>query len=117
MDGERITLRMESEDVQVMDEFLQSHPEISNRSQLIRVALRNYMERDAPLERGNTLSIRLGERFMGSLTKLSNGGMAESEEEVAKRIIERFLMPQDIFEDAAKEAFKAYDSYAEIAKR
>lgn len=108
---------MESEDVQEMDDFLRSHPEISNRSQLIRVALRNYMERDAPMERGNTLTICLGERFMGTLTKLSNGGMAGSEEDLARGIIERFLMPQDIFQEAAKQAFQSYDAFAEIAKR
>lgn len=117
MDGERITLRMESEDVQEMDDYLRFHPEISNRSQLIRVALRNYMERDAPAERGNTLNITLGERFMATLTKMSNGGMAESEEDLAKGIIERFLMPQDVFQDAAKQAFQSYDAFAEIAKR
>ena len=117
MDGERITLRMETEDVHYMDEYLQEHPEVSNRSQLIRIALRNYMERDAPAGQNDTLSIKVGDRFMKTLTKLCNGGFAETEEEVAMRIIERFLMPKEVFEDAAKEAFKSYDSYAEIAKR
>ena len=117
MVSERVTLRMEAEDVQYMDAYLQFHPELSNRSQLIRIALRNYMERDAPAEQSGTLSIRMGERFMKTLTNLCNSGLAENEEELARRIIERFLMPKEAFEDAAKEAFKFYDSYAEIAKR
>ncbi len=117
MAQERVTLRMESRDVQDMDDYLEDHPEISNRSQLIRVALRNYMERDAPAESDSTLNIHLGDRFLATLTKLRNAGMAESEEEMAKMIIERYLMPEDVLAEQAKNAFTSYDSYAEIAKR
>ena len=46
MEGERITLRLEGEDLELIDEFIDGHPEISNRSQLARIALRAFIERD-----------------------------------------------------------------------
>lgn len=46
MEGERITLRLEGEDLELIDDFIDGHPEISNRSQLARIALRAFIERD-----------------------------------------------------------------------
>jgi Arc/MetJ-type ribon-helix-helix transcriptional regulator len=46
MEGERISLRLEGEDLELIDEFIEGHPEISNRSQLARIALRAFMDRD-----------------------------------------------------------------------
>ena len=46
MEGERITLRLEGEDLELIDDFIEGHPEISNRSQLARIALRAFIERD-----------------------------------------------------------------------
>jgi Arc/MetJ-type ribon-helix-helix transcriptional regulator len=46
MEGERISLRLEGEDLELIDEFVEQHPEFSNRSQLTRRALRAFIERD-----------------------------------------------------------------------
>lgn len=46
MEGERISLRLEGEDLELIDEFVEEHPEFSNRSQLARKALRAFIERD-----------------------------------------------------------------------
>ncbi len=46
MEGERISLRLEGEDLELIDEFIEGHSEISNRSQLARIALRAFIERD-----------------------------------------------------------------------
>jgi Arc/MetJ-type ribon-helix-helix transcriptional regulator len=43
MDGERITLRLESEDLELIDRFIDESEEISNRSQLARIAIRSYI--------------------------------------------------------------------------
>ena len=45
MDGERISLRLEPEDLVLLDEFIQKHPEYSNRSNFARVAIRSFIER------------------------------------------------------------------------
>ncbi len=44
MDGERISLRLETEDLELLDEFIEKHPEYSNRSNLARVAFRSFIE-------------------------------------------------------------------------
>jgi len=46
MEGERISLRLEGEDLELIDDFIDGHPEFSNRSQLARIALRAFIERD-----------------------------------------------------------------------
>ncbi|WP_400207235.1 ribbon-helix-helix domain-containing protein [Candidatus Methanomassiliicoccus intestinalis] len=55
MDGERISLRLESEDLELLDEFIESHPEYSNRSNLARVAIREFVE-NSGLSKRNTRS-------------------------------------------------------------
>jgi metal-responsive CopG/Arc/MetJ family transcriptional regulator len=55
MEGERISLRLEGEDLVLIDDFIEGHPEISNRSQLARIALRAFIERD-----GGTQAISSG---------------------------------------------------------
>ncbi len=117
MDGERITLRMEPEDIHLMDVFLDDNPEFANRSQLMRIALRNYMRRDAPAEEGDGLTIRLGDRYMRALSSLKERGFAHSEARMVEQIVERTLAPRETFEDAAKNAFEAYDMYSEIVKK
>ncbi len=59
MDGERISLRLESEDLEILDEFIERHPEYSNRSNLARVAIREYIETS---DDANPKTRSLGER-------------------------------------------------------
>jgi len=44
MDGERITMRLESEDLELLDGFLEKHPEYASRSHLARIAIREFIE-------------------------------------------------------------------------
>jgi Arc/MetJ-type ribon-helix-helix transcriptional regulator len=46
-DGERITLRLEQEDLVLIDEYIEDHPEYSSRSHLARIAIRSMIEGDA----------------------------------------------------------------------
>lgn len=50
-----VSLRMGNEDIQAMDSFIESHPEVGGRSLFIRNAIRQYISRDAeiPAETGN----------------------------------------------------------------
>ena len=45
-DGERITLRLEQEDLVLIDEYIEKHPEYSSRSHLARIAIRSKIEGD-----------------------------------------------------------------------
>ena len=49
-DGERITLRLEQEDLVLIDEYIEDHPEFSSRSHLARIAIRSMIEGDAGAE-------------------------------------------------------------------
>jgi len=44
MENERITIRLDPEDLKLLDEFIAESREFSNRSQLARVAIRAYVE-------------------------------------------------------------------------
>ena len=46
-DGERITLRLEQEDLVLIDEYIEKHPQFSSRSHLARIAIRSLIEGDA----------------------------------------------------------------------
>ena len=44
LENERITLRLDAETLRMIDEFIQSSNEFTNRSQLARAAMRAYVE-------------------------------------------------------------------------
>ena len=44
LEGERITIRLDADDLKLIDEFIASSNEFSNRSQLARSAVRAYIE-------------------------------------------------------------------------
>lgn len=44
LENERITLRLDAEDLRLIDEFIVASNEFSNRSQLARAAIRAYVE-------------------------------------------------------------------------
>jgi Arc/MetJ-type ribon-helix-helix transcriptional regulator len=49
-DGERITLRLEQEDLVLIDEYIEKHREFSSRSHLARIAIRSMIEDEAGAE-------------------------------------------------------------------
>jgi metal-responsive CopG/Arc/MetJ family transcriptional regulator len=44
LENERITIRLDQEDLKILDEFIAESREFSNRSQLARAAIRAYVE-------------------------------------------------------------------------
>lgn len=46
-EGERITLRLEQEDLALIDEYIEEHPEYSSRSHLARIAIHSLIEQEA----------------------------------------------------------------------
>ena len=44
LEGERITIRLDADDLKLIDEFIADSNEFSNRSQLARAAVRAYIE-------------------------------------------------------------------------
>ena len=54
LENERITLRLDAETLRMIDEFIESSNEFTNRSQLARAAMRAYVEMRAGGTEGTT---------------------------------------------------------------
>jgi metal-responsive CopG/Arc/MetJ family transcriptional regulator len=54
LENERITLRLDAEDLKLIDEFISGSNEFSNRSQLARAAIRAYVEARTGTSEGTT---------------------------------------------------------------
>lgn len=47
MDDDKVTIRMGTEEIQIMEAYLLDHPELGSRSNFVRTAVREYINRDA----------------------------------------------------------------------
>ncbi len=54
LESERITIRLDADDLKLIDEFISNSNEFSNRSQLARAAVRAYIEMRAGAGEGTT---------------------------------------------------------------
>lgn len=63
-EGKIISLRMGNEDIQMMDAFIESHPEVGGRSLFIRNAIRQYISRDAEVPETETSNNRDGKTLV-----------------------------------------------------
>jgi Arc/MetJ-type ribon-helix-helix transcriptional regulator len=78
MDGERITLRLEAEDLDLIEKFVERRPEFSNRSHLARVAIRAFIQgaqgSSAPEEKGNRVAIDVPRAILREIEELVRNG-------------------------------------------
>jgi hypothetical protein len=110
MDDERITLRMGPSDVQMMDDYLEEHPELGTRSQFIRIALRKYMKGDSQSTSPDSKSgifVRFNTVELAALHLLKQRGKCLNEEEYVRRCVTDAITPktsaeehEDIFKTA-----------------
>jgi len=93
MDGERISLRLEKEDLELIDEFIKAHPEVSNRSQLARLAIRSYIEGDSGLGADQDLiTVELPRAARKSIEAWVTAGVYKSvADAIEKCVSERFI--------------------------
>ena len=75
-DEKIVSLRMGTEEVQKMDDFLEGHPELGGRSLFIRTAIRQYIDRDAdvPTSNKNTVTVRLARTELETLQSMVDDG-------------------------------------------
>ncbi|MBI4416267.1 MAG: hypothetical protein HY557_04715 [Euryarchaeota archaeon] len=71
-ENERITLRLEKDNLQLIDAFLEGHPEFRNRSQLCRNAVQSFI--DSVTHGGNQVSIRIPARVLEAIDHLVSEG-------------------------------------------
>jgi Arc/MetJ-type ribon-helix-helix transcriptional regulator len=98
MDDERITLRMGTRDVQMMDEFLEEHSELGwSRSQFIRAAIAKYIKGDVKTSLENDKAdgtfVRLPARYVAAMRLAVDRGMYNDEGDFIVSCLRKELDP------------------------
>ncbi len=86
---DRITLRLEQKNLELIDEFLQSNPSYKNRSQLCRDAVQAFIE--SVTQGGNTVQIRVPKYYLDLIDHLVAQGYFLSREHAIVRAIEEWF--------------------------
>jgi Arc/MetJ-type ribon-helix-helix transcriptional regulator len=117
MDGERITLRLETEDLELIDEFVEKRPEFSNRSHLARVAIRAYIEgangSPASEERGARVTVEVPRAVLHILSTMVKEGYYNSIGGAIEETIRKEFVTKEHLEDAKRRALEARKSTPE----
>ena len=98
MDDERITLRMGTRDVQMMDVFLEEHSGLGwSRSQLIRAAVTKYIKGDAEStpsdNKASGIFVRLAPAEAAAIHLAMETGPYITEEEFIRDCLRREMAP------------------------
>jgi len=115
-EGTKITIRMGSEEIQKMEDFMAEH-DIGNRSDFIRDAIRGFIDvHTNPVSADSTESgifVRLGEVHMETLEMLKRDGICFDIEEFARKCVLDRIVTQESEKDSIDRAIKA----AQMASR
>ncbi|QLH74025.1 MAG: hypothetical protein HPY73_00190 [Methanomassiliicoccales archaeon] len=117
MDGERISLRLEPEDLELIDDFVEKHPEFSNRSHLARIAIRSFIERDEGIHLKNSadrVSIRVPGAVHSIIERMVEMGYYSSFESAVEEVLRREFLPKDKIEEVKG---KLFDGERKILER
>ncbi len=88
-ENDRITLRLEQKNLELIDEFLASNPNYKNRSQLCRDAVQAFIE--SVTQGGNTVQIRVPRYYLDLIDHLVANGYFLSREHAIVRAIEEWF--------------------------
>ena len=114
-DNGRITLRLEKENLQLIDAFLETHPDFRNRSQLCRDAVQSFIENVT--QGGNTVTLRIPTKVLESIDHLvSNGYFNDRQDAVVEVLRERFASAGTVkaYEEHKMELQKAKGERLEV---
>lgn len=103
----RITLRLERENLQLIDAFLADHPDYRNRSQLCRDAVQSFIE--SVTQGGNTVAIKVPQRILEAIDHLvSDGYYNDREDAIVQALREHFTATRlKEFQETKKELQRA----------
>ncbi|TLZ52919.1 MAG: hypothetical protein E6K18_01670 [Methanobacteriota archaeon] len=117
-DNGRITLRLEKDNLQLIDAFLESHPDFRNRSQLCRDAVQAFIENVT--QGGNTVTLRIPVRVLESIDHLvSSGYFNDRQDAIVGVLRDRFASAETVkaFEEHKTELQKAKGERVEVKMR
>jgi Arc/MetJ-type ribon-helix-helix transcriptional regulator len=110
MEGERISLRLEGEDLELIDDFIDGHPEISNRSQLARIALRAFIERDGgsrvEISGKGEMVIKVPPAVRSIMEGMVEEGYYNSAEDIVLECLRKEFVSRDNLEKVKDELFQ-----------
>ncbi len=108
VEGERISLRLDTEDLNLIDEFISKSNEFSNRSQLARAAVRAYIEmREGGSEganRPNEIVVQLPPMVLETIKTLVSQGMYTSVSEAVADGVRHYFLHEEQVAEMKKEA-------------
>ena len=108
MENERITLRLDADDLRLIDEFISSSNEFSNRSQLARAAIRAYVEAKVGCAEGtkkmNEVVVELPPLVLDTIAHLVAEGVYNSTSEALADCARHQFLHQEHVENLKRDA-------------
>ena len=110
-DGKIVSLRMGTEDVQTMDDYLEMHPELGGRSLFIRTAVREYIDRDgtvAPKKcNANEIALALPRAMLETIDSLVDDGIYLDRAEAVRTLLRKAIVNEAFVEELTQSKFTA----------
>jgi Arc/MetJ-type ribon-helix-helix transcriptional regulator len=102
-DGERITLRLEQEDLMLIDGYIEKHREFSSRSHLARIAIRSMIEGDTGAEESvesptkrNTIMVEIPRAVFEIMEENINRGEYSSHQSIIEELVRAKFLSKDV---------------------
>ena len=95
-ENERITLRLEKENLELIDAFLKQNTSYGNRSHLVREAVQAYIQ--TIREGGDSITIRIPRYYLDLIDRLVADGYFLSREHAIVRSIEEWFTRERVKE-------------------
>lgn len=114
-ENERITLRLEKENLELIDAFLKDNTSYGNRSALVRDAVQAYIQ--TIREGGNTVTIRVPRYYLDLVDRLVADGYFLSREHAIVRSVEDWFTRERVKEiqDHKQEVDKAIGKVVSVS--
>jgi len=114
-DNERITLRLEKENLELIDSFLKENKSYDSRSQLVRDAVQSFIQ--SLRGEGNTVSLHVPKYYLELIDRLVADGYFLSREHAIVRSIEEWFTRERVKEiqDHRKEIDKTTGRVVSVA--
>jgi metal-responsive CopG/Arc/MetJ family transcriptional regulator len=121
LENERITLRLDADELRLMDEFIANSREFSNRSQLARTAISMYIEARAGGEEGtarkaNEVVVQLPPLVLDTIAHLVAEGMYTNMSEAVADCARHQFLHEEHVESIKKDAVQQRSALKVVPK-
>ena len=109
-EGKIISLRMNNEEIQEMDAFLDEHPELGGRSLFIRTAIRTYVDRDADVPQTKTkneVAVRLANAELDTIDSMIEDGIYIDRSDAVRSMVREKIIDNKMTTEIAQSKYMA----------